>query len=221
MPTKVAEYLGCCCAWHATLTNRPLTERSRRVEGCTCEHTCTPDVPAVLPETLDRLVVHAFVNSGGVRYLPGLAAEALLIEDFPEDEPPARSELLSALGLPRRRAVSRVELESSLLRYGPDVLEHELWLDPRRFRLVCVPFDVYSRLAPVRTWGQRDLPTHFDGYEVWDGGTLRALVGGNVHFGGPYDLGSLSREDEREDVIVRLRLTPAGAPREGPGRSRS
>ena len=23
-------------------------------------------------------------------------------------------------------------------------LEHELWLDPRRFRLVCLPFDVYG-----------------------------------------------------------------------------
>ena len=224
---EVAEYLGCCCAWHATLTDRPFTERSRRVEGCTCQHTCTPDVPAVLRETLDLLLVHVFVNSGGVRYLPGFTAETLLVEDFAEDEPPARSELLSALGLPRRRAVSRVALESSLLRYGPDLLEHELWLDPRRFRLVCVPFDVYSRLAPVRGWGQRALRTHFDGYEAWDGGTLRALVGGNVHSGGPYDLGSLSREAEREDVIVRLavvrrvRLTPAGAPREGPGRSRS
>jgi len=220
---QVAEYLGCCCVWHATLTDRPLTKPTRRIEGCTCTRTCTPDVPAVLRGTLDRLVVvHAFINSGGVRYLSGFAAEALLIEDFAEDEPAARSELLSALGLPRRRAVSRVALESSLLRYGPDVLEHELWLDPRRFRLVCIPFDVYGRLAPGRGWGQRELRTHFDGYEVWDGGTPRALVGGNVHSGGPYDLGSLGREDEREDVIVRLavvrrlRLTRVGGGRNGP-----
>ena len=71
-------------------------------------------------------------------------------------------------------------------------------------RLACVPFDVYARLAPRRGWGQQPLWTHFDGYQVWKEGRLRALVGGDMRFGGAHDLCSIGREDARENVVTRL-----------------
>jgi hypothetical protein len=69
---------------------------------------------------------------------------------------------------------------------------------------VCVPFDLYSRLGRDRGWGQRELWTHFDGYQIWKEGKLRALVGGSVRFGGLDDLCSISVEDERDNVIARF-----------------
>lgn len=162
-------------------------------------------VTGILKENLDVLMIHPFVTSGGARYLPDFADEELRVEDFPEDDGgDAGSGLLAALGLGRRRAVSRLDLEGRLLRRGPDVLDHDLGLDSQDFRLVCIPFDVYCRLAPAYDWGHRELWTHFDGYQVWKQGKLRALVGGDVRFGGPYDLCSLSRTDERDKVLVRL-----------------
>jgi hypothetical protein len=51
---------------------------------------------------------------------------------------------------------------------------------------------------------QQPLWTHFDGYQVWKEGRLRALVGGNVRFGGAHDLCSIGREEAREKVLTRL-----------------
>lgn len=205
--SELAEYLQCCCAWRATLPDRPLTEGARRIEGCTCGHVCPPALDGVLKENLDLLMVHPFITSAGARYLPRFTAEEVLVEDFPEGpDPAAGSELQLALGLPRRMAVSRLEVEAALLERGPDLIESELGLEPEAFRLVCVPFDVYARLAPRRGWGQQPLWTHFDGYQVWKEGRLRALVGGNVRFGGPHDLCSIGREDARENVLTRLAI---------------
>ena len=84
------------------------------------------------------------------------------------------------------------------------LVKDELQLDPQEFRLLCIPFDLYSRLGPARGWGQQSHWTHFDGYQVLQGGKLRALVGGDVRYGGIYDLCSISRVDEREGVTTRF-----------------
>lgn len=199
------EYLSCCCVWRATFPDRPLTEGGKHIKGCTCGHVCPPSIPGALKETLDLLMVHPFINSGGARYLPRFAAEQVLIEEFPdEDANPPHSELLSALRLPKRTGLSRLEIEQALLQHGPQLVKNELHLDPQEFRLLCIPFDLYSRLGPVRGWGRQPHWTHFDGYQVLEGGKLRALVGGDVRYGGFYDLCSISRADEREGVTTRL-----------------
>ena len=128
------------------------------------------------------------------------------MEDFAEDEAACdlSSQLLCALGLKRRRAQSRSQIEAALLRRGPQITESELGLQPQEFRLLCIPFDLYLRLGPAPGWGQRKLWTHFDGYQVLKGGKLRALVGGDARYGGIHDLCSISRADEREGVIARF-----------------
>src|SRR5262249_280216 len=199
------EYLSCCCVWRATFPDRPLTEGGKHIKGCTCGHACPPSIPGALKETLDLLMVHPFINSGGARYLPRFASEHVLIEDFPEeDEKPPHSELLSALGLKKRTGVSRLEIEQALLQFGPHIVKNEWQLDPQEFRLLCIPFDLYSRLGSARGWGQQPHWTHFDGYQLLEGGKLRALVGGDVRYGGIYDLCSISRADEREGVTTRF-----------------
>jgi hypothetical protein len=152
-----------------------------------------------------QFVRHTFVNSGGGRYRPVSAAEAILVEDFPEDrDPPADSRLLAALGLPKRRGLARVEIEDALLARGASVLASELGLDPLEFRLVCIPPDLYTRIGRARGWGAAPQWTHFDGYQVIKGGRLRALVGGDTRYGGIADLASIAATDRRESVIARF-----------------
>jgi len=202
---EFGDYLRCCCAWQARIPDRPLTEAGKRVEGCTCGHPCPPSTPEALKETLDLLMLHPFINSAGVRYLPRFVPEVVLVEDFPEEEKYASvSELLSALVLPRRTALSRMEIDQALLQRGAHIVKSELGLDPQEFRLACIPFDLYSRLAETRGWGRQKSWTHFDGFQIWKGGRLRALVGGDVRFGGRYDLCSISRADERDGVVARF-----------------
>lgn len=202
---EFGDYLRCCCASYAKIPDRPLTEAEKCIEGCTCGHPCPPSIPEPLKETLDLLMLQPFINSAGVRYLPHFGPEMVLVEDFPEEEKYASaSELLSALGLPRRTALSRMEIDQALLQRGAEIVKHELGLDPQEFRLACIPFDLYSRLAPTQGWGQKKLWTHFDGFQIWKGPKLRALVGGDVRFGGRYDLCSISRADERDGVVARF-----------------
>ncbi len=202
---EFGDYLRCCCAWHARIPDRPLTEAGKCIEGCTCGHPCPPSIPEPLKETLDLLMLHPFINSAGMRYLPRFVPEHVLVEDFPEEEKYASvSELLTALGLPRRTALSRMEIDQALLQRGTQIVKSELGLDPQEFRLACIPFDLYSRLAPAQGWGQKKLWTHFDGFQIWKGPKLRALVGGDIQFGGRYDLCSISRADENSRVIARF-----------------
>lgn len=161
-------------------------------------------MPHGLKETLDLLILHPFVNSAGSRYLPRFVGEQGLVEDFPEESSASVSDLLGALGLNRRIGLSRMEIDRALLRRGSDIVRNDLDLDPQQFRLVCIPFDFYSRLAPVQGWGKQTLWTHFDGFQIWKGRRLRALVGGDVRFGGKYDLCSISLADERENVMARF-----------------
>lgn len=202
---ELHDYLQCCCAAHAKIPDRPLTEVGKCIEGCTCGHPCPPNTAEPLKETLDLLILHPFIDATGVRYLPRFGTELVLFEDFPEDgKPTLRAPLLDALALPRRAGLSRIQIDHALLQRGPQIIRSDLGLDPLEFRLACIPFDLYSRLAETRGWGQQKFWTHFDGYQIWKGGRLRALVGGDVRFGGRYDLCSISRADEHEGVVARF-----------------
>jgi hypothetical protein len=150
--------------------------------------------------------LHPFVNSGGVRYLPLFPdVEFALIEDFPEDAVPAEpSELLKALGLGRRAGVSRLEIDMRLREQGANIVRERLGLDPTKFRLICIPYDLYTRLGQERKWGQQPRWTHVDGYQLLKGSRMRALVAGDVRYGGLFDLCSISQIDERESVLSRF-----------------
>jgi hypothetical protein len=152
-----------------------------------------------------QFIQQIFINSGGARYLPRISAETALVEDFPENETAdGPSTLLAALKLPHRRGLARAVLENALMRFGAQILQEQLSLDPIEFRLVCIPYDLYMRLGRDRGWGQWHQWTHFDGYGVVQGNRLRALVGGDGRFGGVADLVSISRTDARDNVYARF-----------------
>jgi hypothetical protein len=126
-----------------------------------------------------QFIQQIFINSGGARYLPGISAETVLVEDFPEnDAADASSKLLSLLRLPHGRGLARTEIENTLMRFGAQILTDQLHLDPLEYRLVCIPYDLYMRLGRDRGWGQWHHWTHFDGYQVLRSNRLSALVGG-------------------------------------------
>ncbi|MEW6273485.1 MAG: hypothetical protein AB1689_29755 [Thermodesulfobacteriota bacterium] len=60
------------------------------------------------------------------------------------------------------------------------------------------------RFGRDRGFGQRQQWTHFDGYQVLRNGQLRALIGGDVRYGGLTDLLSIGLADQRQSVIVRF-----------------
>ena len=163
--------------------------------------------PEAFRERLEMLVIHPLVNSGGARHLPTLVAEDVLVEDFPdpqEGEQPPVSELLAALRLPGRRGLPRITIEQALLAHGAGLLEKELGLDPRDFRLVCIPPDIHLRLGETEGWGRQPFWTHFDGYLVMADGRLRALAGGDVRYGGLYDLLGIGRDYDTDRVMARF-----------------
>lgn len=196
-------YLSCGCADRAMLPASPLTEERRELEACTCGHACPPEVGKSLKSSLDALMVHPFLTSGGTRYLPWFGPEVVLVESFPESEPDVRTPLLESLSLPRRNGLARLEIEDALLSKGPQVCEG-LGLDPTVYRLTCIPFDVYNRLADRYGWGTREHWTHFDGYQVTRELQLQALVGGDVRFGGPDDLCGVGRAYDSERITSRF-----------------
>jgi hypothetical protein len=163
--------------------------------------------PEAFRERLEMLIIHPLVNSGGARHLPTLVAEDVLVEDFPDpkegEETPA-SELLEALGLPSRRGLPRIAIEQALLARGADVLDQRLGTDPRSFRLVCIPPDVHLRLGEAEGWGRQPFWTHFDGYLVMADGRLQALAGGDVRYGGLYELLGISRDYDSDRVMARF-----------------
>lgn len=180
-------------------------EGAMKIEALVDDGAWPPGVAEHVKVLIGQFVRNVFINSGGARYRPAFAAESVLIEDFPEEEePPAESALLTALGLDRRRALARTEIESALLEHGATILEERLGLDPSEFRLVCIPQEVYSRFGRDRGWGAQAQWTHFDGYQVIKGGQLRALVGGDARYGGLNDLVSIAPSDQRDSVIARF-----------------
>jgi hypothetical protein len=162
--------------------------------------------PAGLRDLVEMFTLYPFVNSGGARFVPVLAEEDVLIEDFDEPDPGTESPasaLLSALGFDNRRGLSRIRLEKALNGHGNAIIG-DIGLDVRIFRLVCIPPDVYGRVGPQRGWGQKPLWTHFDGYLVRENGKLLALAGGDVRFGGLYDLVGISREYDSDRILTRF-----------------
>jgi hypothetical protein len=163
--------------------------------------------PEQFRERLEMLMIHPLINSGGARHLPTLVAEDVLVEDFPDpkegDEAPP-SDVLARLGLPSRRGLPRIAIEHALLAHGSDVLDKELRLDPRVFRLVCIPPDVHLRLGERESWGRQPFWTHFDGYIVMANGRLRALAGGDVRYGGLYELVGIGQDYDSDRVMARF-----------------
>ncbi len=168
-------------------------------------------IPAELDNEESRVLAgqfiqQIFVNSGGARYLPPLAAESVLWEDFAENESTAGqpSKLLAALGLAKRNGCAHAEIESKLMRSGAEIVEKLLGLDPVEFRLVCIPYDLYARFGRERGFGKWPHWTHLDGYQVMAGNRLRSLAGGDSRFGGIYDLVSISPSDGHEGIYARF-----------------
>jgi len=156
-------------------------------------------------EFVELFLRSPYVNSGGARYLPTPRPESFLVEDFAETpEPPPTSPLLTALGLPQRRALSRLDIEAALAARGAAIMRDQLGLDPIEYRIVCIPYDLYVRFGHERGWGQQQYWTHFDGYQVMRGLQVRAIVGGSGKYGGVVDLVSISPDDAREGVIARF-----------------
>jgi|GEM_PF-494535 len=193
--------------WQATNVSESETTQEGivRAEAMVDTSGFPSDMTGPLKELVWALLQNRFINSGGARHIPPFSAEAVLIEDFPEDqEAPATGELLSALGLTRRRALARQEVEGALLQHGARVLRERLLLDPTEFRLVCIPHDIYIGIGQHRGWGKQQLWTHFDGFRVFKNGRLGALVGGDVRYGGLCDVVSIDISDQREKVIARF-----------------
>jgi hypothetical protein len=160
-----------------------------------------------MKEAIEFFLLNPFITSGGTRYQVCLVIEDLLIEDFAEPEPKEkmpRTELLSALELEGRWGLTRIDIENALLRHGPRILEEELALDPEAFRLVAIPPDIYTHLAPERGWGQKQMWTHFDGYRVREDGKLHALAGGDQRFGGTHDVVGFNPAYTNEKVLTRF-----------------
>src|SRR5262245_28382668 len=160
-----------------------------------------------LRDRVEMLMIHPFVNSGGARHLPSLVAEDVLIEDFPapaDGQQSPASQLLATLGLPGRRGLPRIAIEHALLMHGARVLEKEIGLDPRVFRLVCIPSDVHLRIGEAEGWGRQPFWTHFDGYVVMPDGRLRALAGGDVRYGGLYEILGVQRNYDSDRLVARF-----------------
>ena len=205
VPSQRAEYAPFRrFAWHPTYSDIPSGHASvARV----------PDLhlPAALPEALKSRIqlfaIHPFINSAGVRFLPTMVAEDVLVEGFPEpeagsDHPP--SGLLEVLGLKQRNQLSRQQIEIVLLEKGNDLLRDELGLDPKEFKLVCIPPDLHLRIGQERGWGQQRIWTHFDGYMILADGKRRALAGGDVRYGGIYDLLGITDNYDSDRIISRF-----------------
>lgn len=194
-------YMSCRCTIHPELTGPGFPSPGHT---CGCHDRC-PELDSELRLNLDLFKHRLFLTSRGARYLPRFPAERLLVECFPETQADASasSALLPALGLETRVGLTRMEIDHALVQHGPDVVD-QLGLDPWRFCLACIPFDAYLRLAPRFGWGRTPSWTHLDGYQVFTGWSLRALVGGNAERGGANSYLPLSLTDDREDSIVRF-----------------
>ena len=189
--------------WHPAFTD----EISREGAGWRKKEVPLPaGAPAAFRDLLELFALHPLVNSGGARYAPALAEEDVLVEDFDEPDPgtkPPSSPLLSALGLDDRQGLSRIRLEKALVDRG-NAIVRDIGLDVRIFRLVCIPPDVYGRVGQERGWGRKSLWTHFDGYLVKMDRKLLALAGGDVDFGGLYDLVGVSRDYDSDRILARF-----------------
>jgi hypothetical protein len=177
-------------------------------------------VTAMLPKETpdaqrDRIVMFVtrpVLSSGGARFVPPLVEEDLLIESF--DEAPAGTEigktgLADALGLGKRWGLDRMTIERILQSKGPDVVK-SLGLDPWKFRLVCVPPDIYGAVSQRRGWSKNEIWTHLDGYLATRERKLLALAGGDVRYGGFQDLVGVGTEYDSDRLLARFAIVSRG-----------
>lgn len=166
------------------------------------------DAEEPLRQNLEAFTKRIVLTSAGTRYLPPCVEEDLLVEVFDEPSatsmrPPSPSPLLAALGLPRRSGLARGAIERALRARSGDVVT-ELGLDPREFRVVCVPADVYTRLGARVGWGHQALWTHFDGSVVTPDRKLMPLAGGDVRYGGLHDIVAVGAGYDSDRIIARF-----------------
>jgi hypothetical protein len=164
------------------------------------------DTDEALRDAAELLMTRAIVTSAGTRYVPWVVAEDLLVEDFDEPSPgaaPPTSPLLAALQLPGRGALSRRTIERALRVRGAAVVK-DLGLDPREYRVVCLPADVYTRVGSKLGWGRKEIWTHFDGYMASKERKLMPLVGGDVRFGGLHDVVAVGADYDSDRLFARF-----------------
>ena len=163
--------------------------------------------PEGLRSRIRLFATHPLINSAGVRFLPTMVGEDVLVEDFAEPTTGSgipQSGLLKALDFKQRSQISRLQIEAVLMERGNALLRNELGLDPVEFKLVCIPPDLHLRIGLERGWGQQRIWTHFDGYMVMADGKLWALAGGDIRYGGIYDLLGVTRNYDSDRVIARF-----------------
>jgi hypothetical protein len=170
------------------------------------------DTPDAQRDRIVMFVTRPVLSSGGARFTPPLVEEDLLIETF--DEGPAGSEvgktgLAEALGLERRWGLDRMTIERTLQAKGPEVVK-SLGLDPWKFRLVCVPPDIYGAVSQRRGWSKNEIWTHLDGYLATRERKLLALAGGDVRYGGFQDLVGVGTEYDSDRLLVRFAIVSRG-----------
>jgi hypothetical protein len=166
------------------------------------------DTDQALRDGLELLTNRPFVTSAGTRYIPWMAEEDVLVEELEDPSPgtaPPTMPLLAALELTGRRALARKSIERALRVRGPAVVK-ELGLEPRDYRIVCVPPDVYTRLGPKLGWGKQEIWTHLDGYVASPQRKLMALAGGDVRFGGLHDLVAVGADYDSDRLFARLAI---------------
>jgi len=185
---------------------RPVHYEDDSAERVRIPRNVAPDAPEALRERIELYVNRPFVSSSCARDIPTLVDEDVLVEAFDEPAPGAASAnpaLLEALGLPRRNGLSRATIERALLLRGQEVLR-KLALDPRKFRLVCIPQDLHVRIGETRGWGTQPIWTHFDGRMVLRNHRSLVLAGGHCQYGGIYDLVGVGREYDSERLFARF-----------------
>jgi hypothetical protein len=100
-------------------------------------------------------------------------------------------------------------IERTLQEKGPEIVK-SLGLDPWKFRLVCVPPDLYGALSQRRGWSKHEIWTHLDGYLATRERKLLALAGGDVRYGGFQDLVGVGAEYNSDRLLARFAIVSRG-----------
>jgi hypothetical protein len=166
------------------------------------------DTPDAQRDRIVMFVTRPVLSSGGARFLPPLVDEDILVETF--EEGPAGSDvgkngLAEALGLKSRWGLDRMEIERTIQGKGPEVVK-SLGLDPLKYRLVCVPPDIFAPVGTKRGWGKQEIWTHLDGYLATRERKLLALAGGDARYGGVMDLVGVGIEYDSDRLLARFAI---------------
>lgn len=66
------------------------------------------------------------------------------------------------------------------------------------------PPDLHLRIGKQEGWGNQKIWTHFDGYMLMEGAKRKALAGGDVRYGGIYDLLGINNIYSSERIVARF-----------------